>query len=48
MTNTSIDDKHSVALYNIYDEYCELQEYRRDGVVIRASVSQLVDLGFIS
>ena len=41
---TNIDDKHSVALYNIYDEYCELQEcelqkYRRDGVVVRASVS---------
>ena len=44
---TNIDDKHSVALYNIYDEYCKLQAYWSDGVAVRASVSQLVDLGFI-
>ena len=25
---TNIDDKHSVALYNVYDEYCESQEYK--------------------
>ena len=25
---TNINDKHSVALYTLYDEYCELQEYK--------------------